>query len=182
MKILAVLAALTVLATPAVAQQGPMPADRVTPDAFVTALGGERIRMFYDGIGQDFLFELQDRDLGDLFSYGFPPAGRSIGQSDIVVVVRDSWAELVAAWDGVGIAAVASGIRPYANMLGTVPQVSVTPVTAPDGHIIRVYNFVRSVEGEVQNERCMARNVIDDTYRGLAAGNFNSFTCSRELR
>lgn len=178
----AVLAVLAVLATPAVAQQGPMPADTVTPDAFVTALGGSRIRMFYDGVGQEFLFELQDRDLGNLFSYGLPPAGQSIGQSDVIVVIRDSWADLVAAWDGVGIAAVADGIRRYPDMLGGAPHVSVTPVTAPDGHTIRVYNFVRTAEGELQSERCMARHVINDIYVGLDASDFNSFTCSRALR
>lgn len=160
----------------------PMPVQTVTPDAFVTALQGARIRMFYDGIGQDFLFELQDRDVADLFSYGFPPPDRSIGQADIVVVVREDWNALVDAWDSVGIAAITNSIRPYAMMVAGTPHVSVTGVTAPDGHTIRVYNFVRTAEGEVQNERCMARNVIHDTYVGIEESRFNSFECSRALR
>lgn len=195
------LAALTaLLATPACAHSGAaqmaqaepissqpapsdfMPAQTVTPDAFVTALEGARIRMFYDGIGQDFLFELQDRDVADLFSYGFPPPDQSIGRSDIVVVVGEDWNDLVSAWEGVGIAAITGSIRPYAMMVGGAPHVSVTGVTAPDGHTIRVYNFVRTAEGEVQSERCMARNVIHDTYVGLEESRFNSFECSRSLR
>jgi hypothetical protein len=159
-----------------------MPTQTVTPDAFVTALQGARIRMFYDGIGQDFLFELQDRDVADLFGYGFAPPDRSVGQSDIVVVVRDDWAALVAAWDSVGIDAITSSIRPYARMLGATPHVSVTGVTAPDGHTIRVYNFVRMAQGEVQSERCMARNVIHDTYLGLDESRYNAFECARALR
>ncbi|MGX6648464.1 hypothetical protein ACWCOP_11055 [Maricaulaceae bacterium MS644] len=159
-----------------------MPTEIVTPDAFVTALQGARIRMFYDGIGQDFLFELQDRDVADLFSYGFPPPDRSIGQSDIVVVVREDWPALVTAWDSVGIPAITGSIRPYAMVAAGAPHVSVTSVTAPGGHTIRVYNFVRTAEGEVQSERCMARQVINDTYAGLDESRFNSFECSRALR
>jgi hypothetical protein len=189
--IAAALAVLTApLAAPACAQTGApvatrasqMPTEIVTPDAFVTALEGARIRMFYDGIGQDFLFELQDRDVADLFSYGFAPPDRSIGQSDIVVVVREDWTALVAAWDSVGIDAITNSIRPYAMMVGGTPHVSVTGVTAPDGHTIRVYNFVRVAEGEVQSERCMARNVIHDTYLGFDESRYNSFECSRALR
>jgi hypothetical protein len=167
---------------PRAPQPSIMPAETVTPDAFVAALDGARIRMFYQGIGQDFLFELQDRDVANLFSYGFPPAGRSIGQSDIVVVVGEDWRTLVAAWEEVGISAVSSSIRPYANFLGMAPHVSVTGVTAPDGHTIRVYNFLRVAEGELQSERCMARMVIHDTYVGFDASTFNSFACSREMR
>ncbi len=167
---------------PAGTQASRFPIEIVTPDAFVTALEGARIRMFYDGIGQDFLFELQDRDVADMFSYGFPPLDQSIGQSDIVVVVREDWNALVDAWDSVGIPAITNSIRPYAMMVAGAPHVSVTGVTAPDGHTIRVYNFVRIAEGEVQNERCMARNVIDDTYAGIDEGRFNSFECSRSLR
>ncbi len=159
-----------------------MPAQTVTADAFVTALEGARIRMFYDGIGQDFLFELQDRDVRDLFSYGFPPPDQSIGQSDIVVVVGETWNDLVSAWEGVGIGAITASIRPYAMMVAGAPHVSVTGVTAPDGQTIRVYNFVRTAEGEVQSERCMARNVIHDTYVGLEESRFNAFECSRSLR
>jgi hypothetical protein len=159
-----------------------MPTQTVTPDAFVTALQGARIRMFYDGIGQDFLFELQDRDVADLFSYGFAPPDRSIGQSDIVVVVREDWSALVADWDSVGIDAITNSIRPYAMMVAGAPHVSVTGVTAPDGHTIRVYNFIRTAEGEVQSERCMARDVIHDTYLGLDESRYNSFQCSRDLR
>lgn len=172
-------------ASPTPAEPAPadhMPAQTVTPDAFVTALDGARIRMFYEGIGQDFLFELQDRDVADLFSYGFPPADRSIGQADIVVVVGETWSDLVSAWEGVGIAAITASIRPYAMMVGGTPHVSVTGVTAPDGHTIRVYNFVRTAEGEMQSERCMARNVIHDTYVGIEESRFNSFECSRALR
>ncbi|MEQ8434271.1 MAG: hypothetical protein RIA71_08515 [Oceanicaulis sp.] len=169
------------------AQADPAPADfmpvqTVTPDAFLTALQGARIRMVYDGIGQDFLFELQDRDVADLFSYGFPPPDQSIGQSDIVVVVREDWNALVDAWDSAGVAAITGSIRPYAMMAAGAPHVSVTMVTAPDGHTIRVYNFVRTAEGEVQSERCMARNVLHDTYAGIDESRFNSFECSRALR
>lgn len=159
-----------------------MPTEIVTPDAFVTALQGARIRMFYDGIGQDFLFEPQDRDVADLFSDGLAPPDFSIGQSDIVVVVREDWNALVDAWDSVGVAAITGSIRPYALMAAGAPHVSVTMVTAPGGHTIRVYNFVRIAEGEVQSERCMARNVINDTYAGLEQSRFNSFECSRALR
>jgi hypothetical protein len=120
--------------------------------------------------------------VGNLFRYGFPPPEQSFAKSDIIVVVRDSWEELVAVWSSVGIPAITGSIRPYANMIAGQPHVSVVLVTAPDGHTIRVYNYVRIAEGEAQNERCMARDIINDSYLGLSASDFNSFACSRALR
>ena len=160
-----------------------MPATTVSPDAFVQALNGNRIRTLYEGIGNDFLFELQDRDVGDLFSYGMPPADRTLGTADIVVVVKEDWAEAEAFWSGIGIPALVDSVRPYAGMApDAVPNVVMQALTAPDGHSMRVYTFTRTALGEGQSERCMARLVIDQTYRGPAASDFNAFTCSQALR
>ncbi|MBY4893891.1 hypothetical protein KUL25_14115 [Rhodobacteraceae bacterium N5(2021)] len=125
----AVLCAVTVPPA-ASAQTGPMPVTEVTPDAWLEALDGARIRTLYDNVGQPFLFELQDRDVANLFSYGY----------------------------------------------------NYTDLNAPDGRVIRLYTFVRFIGGEEQDERCMARLVIDDTYRGgVVGGSFDSVVCSAEI-
>ncbi|WP_375280632.1 hypothetical protein [Pseudooctadecabacter sp.] len=180
--IAATLAALT-LPFCATAQEGPMPATSVTPDSFVTQLGGNRIRTMYEGIEQEFLFELQDRDVQNLFNYGFPPSSQTLGTSDLVVVVKDSWGEAADFWRGIGISAVASDLAPYVNMSpDAAPNMVLTILTAPDGHPMRVYNFTSTALGEDQSQRCMARRVIDETYRGEGNSSFNSFACSQALR
>ena len=160
-----------------------MPATSVTPDAWVQALGGNRIRTMYDGIGNDFLFELQDRDLGNLFSYGLPPSDRTLRDADLVVVVKSDWAEAEAFWQGVGVPAITDGVSPYVGMAdNAVPNVVLTSVRSPEGQSIRVYTFIDPVLGEPQSERCMARLVVDETYRGPENSDFNAYLCSQTLR
>lgn len=166
----------------AFAQQGPMPAETLSPDGYVAALGGDRIRMLYNGIGQDFLFELQDRDVQNLFSYGMPPADRTVFGSDMVVVLQENWEDAALFWNAVGLGAVAVALEPYAGQGDAAPAVVLSEVTSPEGHTIRIYTFVKTVQNETQNERCMARKVIDDTYLGPNVSAFNAFTCSQSLR
>lgn len=158
-----------------------MPAETVAPDDYVRALNGARIRVMYDGVGQEFLFEVQDRDLANLFSYGLPPAEQTLQSSDMMVVIRDDWAEVEAFWAAAGVQEAAAAVRPYVGAGDAAPNVVVSELTAPDGHTIRFYNFTRFALGEEQSERCMARAVIDDTYRGLGNSTFNAFACSRAL-
>lgn len=166
----------------AIAQDMHMPAQTVTPDAWVTALDGNSVRMVYDGVGNDFLAELQDRDVAGLFTHGPPPPDRTLATADIIVVARDDWAGLVAFWDAVGLDAFTNAVRPYASLTAGQPHVSVISVTAPDGHAIRAYNFVRVAEGMAQSERCMARDVLHDAYVGIDVSAFNSFACSQVLK
>jgi hypothetical protein len=168
--------------SPAISQEGAMPATEVTPDDWVQALNGERIRTLYDGIGNDFLFELQDRDVGNLFSYGLPPPNRTLEDSDLVVVVKDDWATAVTFWRGVGVQPLVDGVSPYVGLGDGAPNLVMTQLTSPQGQSIRVYTFVRSILGEVQQERCMARLVINETYLGPDYSDFNAFTCSQALR
>ncbi|SLN77004.1 hypothetical protein ROA7023_04293 [Roseisalinus antarcticus] len=159
-----------------------MPATEVIPDAWVQALNGERIHTLYDGIGNDFLFELQDRDVGNLFSYGLPPPDRTLLNADLVVVVKEDWSAAKTFWQGVGVQPLVDGVSPYVDLGNGSPNVVMTQLTSLQGQSVRVYTFVRSILGEVQEERCMARLVVNETYLGPQYSDFNAFTCSQALR
>ncbi|OAN77319.1 hypothetical protein A8B78_14445 [Jannaschia sp. EhC01] len=175
----AVLCAVTVPPA-ASAQTGPMPVTEVTPDAWLEALNGARIRTLYDNVGQPFLFELQDRDVANLFSYGYPPADRDLATADVVVVIRDDWAQARAVYQEIGLGFVSDNLPEPGQENRSF--VNYTDLNAPNGRVIRLYTFVRFVGGEEQDERCMARLVIDDTYRGgVVGGSFDSVVCSAEI-
>jgi len=178
MRALATSVALLCTASGAVAQSGPMPASTVTPDAFVESLGGERIRTLYYGVTNPFLFELQDRDVANLFSYGMPPEDRTLATTDIAVTFHDSWTAARDFYTRNDLLQVAENLPTIGD---EVPAyVNMTTLTLEDRDL-RFYTFVRSVSGVTQDGRCMARLVIDDTYVGAADGRFDSFACSTEI-
>lgn len=169
------------LSIPAMAQTGPMPATDVVKDDFVTQLAGSRIRILYENFGQPFLIELQDRDVGQLFSYGLPPADRGISTTDMIIGIFEGWAEASDFFHGRNLSRIADEF-PEAGAENAGAYVNVSGLTANDGRHVRFYTFMRTVNGVPQDERCMARLIIDDTYVGTQNGGYDSTTCSDQIQ
>lgn len=166
-----------VCCTAAQGQTGPMPATEVVKDAYVTDLAGSRIRVLYENVGQPFLFELQDRDVGQLFSYGYPPQGAGISEADMVVTLFEGWGAARDFYISRNLNRIAEAL-PVAGEETNGAFMNVSTLTTNDGRPVRFYSFMRTVNGITQDERCMARLLIDDTYIGAANGSFDSTECS----
>lgn len=162
------------------AQTGPMPLTEVTKDDFLIALAGARIRLQYEGITLAFLNEMQDRDVGQLFSYGAVPPGRTIDETEVVVATFDGWAAAQAYYAERGFPDLAE-VMPPAGDENVGGYVNVSTLQTDEGRAVRFYTFVRRVNGVEQDQRCMARLVIDDIYAGNSSGTFDSTLCSDEI-
>lgn len=180
MRLSVVTALCLVLLAPAHGQTGAMPTNEVTKDDFLIALAGDRIQFQFENVGAAFLEELRAQDVGQLFSYEAPPADRLIEDTNLIVTIFGGWAEARAYFTNEGLPALAETFPPPGdeNQGG---YINVATVNTSNGHPVRFYTFMRRVNGVEQDERCMARLVIDDTYVGNTSGSYDSTHCSDEI-
>lgn len=103
-----------------------------------------------------------------------------ISNADIVVLIRNNWQEAREVYNAGGLEIVGQQL-PDAATYDPDTFVNVTNLTLPDGRPIRFYTFIRDVGGDLQYDGCMARLVLDDTYRGEANADFDSTVCSAQF-
>lgn len=168
------------LAAPAFAQTGPLPTYEVTKDEFLIDLVGAPIQFQFENVGPAFLDELRTHDVGRLFSYDTPPANRLIADTNLIVTIFDGWAAARAYFVGEGLPALAETFPPAGDE-NAGGYVNVATVRTATGHPVRFYTFMRRVNGVEQDERCLARLVIDDTNVGNTSGSYDSSLCSDEI-
>ncbi|WP_224816253.1 hypothetical protein [Hasllibacter sp. MH4015] len=159
----------------AVAQDAPLPATEIQSSRFTESFPETGAGLAIFGVGPDFRAEMRARDRAGVIDHSGQPAG--LEQTDILVVLAESWEEASAAFASSILEPVNAAIQ------DAEPDVFVViePVALGHGFDMLTFTFIDRVDGEAQDPRCMARAVIDYVYRGGDGTGFDSPACSRAL-
>ncbi|WP_341862916.1 hypothetical protein [Gymnodinialimonas sp. 57CJ19] len=180
MRPLGCLVALAVSWGAANAQTGLMPVtDVTTPNEFIDQLPASGARVLPIGLGEAFEAELRDRDVAGVFD-DTDLTTANLLEADVAVQVVTSWETAEQSYREGPLAPAVNALPPVSGDMDDI-YVRFAPLTLPDGGFLQVYTFLRSFDGDLQDDACFARFIIDHIYRGSAGIEFDSVDCTESL-